>query len=89
MTTDMAALEDRILGIVRQHLPESGHAVRIGRDEELRSHGLDSMKSISLLLDLENAFQVTIPDDMLVPEGYRTLAGLVKTMDAAVRAGGA
>ena len=39
---------------------------------ELVRLGLDSMSAISLLLDLEDAFKITFPRDMLDPKIFRT-----------------
>jgi acyl carrier protein len=47
-----------------------------GPDEPLASYGLDSMRTVSLLVDLEQAFGVTFADEMLVPATFATAGAL-------------
>ncbi|MFI6743405.1 acyl carrier protein [Nonomuraea sp. NPDC050451] len=48
----------------------------ISPDLSLTDHGVDSMAAVSLLLDLEQAFGVTVPDYMLTENMFATPAGL-------------
>jgi acyl carrier protein len=41
--------------------------------------GLDSMAAVNLLLDLEQAFDVQIPDDLLSAETFETFASVEAT----------
>jgi acyl carrier protein len=47
--------------------------------EPLGSLGLDSMAAINLLLDLETAFGVQIPDELLSADTFETFASLEAT----------
>jgi acyl carrier protein len=55
-------------------------------DEELDPHvplsdlGLDSMRTIQLMLELEAAFGVTFPDESLTPETFATAEALWKVL---------
>ncbi|MFI9382486.1 phosphopantetheine-binding protein [Kutzneria sp. NPDC052558] len=42
----------------------------------LADHGLDSLATVSLLLQLEETFAVTIPDHLLSEDTFATPAGL-------------
>jgi acyl carrier protein len=42
-------------------------------DEDLRSLGLDSMKSVTLIIDLEECFDIVFEDDELLFENFSTI----------------
>jgi acyl carrier protein len=61
--------------ILRGHLPLLGQEA-IEPADRLVDLGLDSLATVSLLLDLEAAFSVTIPDEMLTAETFATASAL-------------
>jgi acyl carrier protein len=71
-----SSLAETVSDVVRRHLPNGESLGEIDENAELQLLGLDSMKSISMLLELENAFGITFPDDLLSPENYQTLRAL-------------
>ncbi len=54
-------------------------------DTPLDELGLDSVKAIYLLLDLEEAFQVQIPNTMLSPEIFVFPQALYDAMQSILR----
>ncbi|GAA3952000.1 hypothetical protein GCM10022384_02060 [Streptomyces marokkonensis] len=48
----------------------------------LIDQGLDSLATVSLLLDLEEAFEVTVPDHLLNEETFATPAGLWSVIES-------
>ena len=64
---------------LRQHLPLSPDE-EIDMSIELFLLGLDSMSAIALLLDVEEAFSVTFPREMLDPKIFRTGDTLLATV---------
>ena len=67
MTADpVATIQDMIAGI--------GKIPRPAPDADMYSAGLESVDALELLVGLEDAFGVTIPDDRFV--NTRTAAGL-------------
>jgi acyl carrier protein len=60
---------------LRQHAPLADDG-EIAPDVILSSLGLDSLALVSLLLDMEEAFGITIPDDFLVAETFATAGSL-------------
>ncbi|GAA0682439.1 hypothetical protein GCM10010193_40270 [Kitasatospora atroaurantiaca] len=62
---------DEILG---QHLPLSGGVVP--EDALLADLGLDSLATVSLVMDLEDGFNLSIPDNLLVSETFETAGAL-------------
>lgn len=57
----------------------------INYDAELAQLGMDSMTAVAVLLDMEKAFQIRFPDDMLVEGTFRT-AGKLKEAVQSLRA---
>ncbi|MGH3823820.1 MAG: acyl carrier protein [Pseudonocardiaceae bacterium] len=54
-------------------------------DTNLHDHGLDSILIITLIVELENAYEVRFPDESLVPETCRTPGTLWRTVGSLVR----
>jgi acyl carrier protein len=66
-----------ILAIVKRHLEAPDASLH---DSNLVDLGLDSMKTISMLLDLESCFQISFPDDQLAPENFRRFSDVELTV---------
>ncbi|MFJ8823115.1 phosphopantetheine-binding protein [Streptomyces sp. NPDC102467] len=63
-----------------------GTAVTFGDDEPLVDHGLDSLLSVELTLNLEDAFAITFEDDELSFENFASVGAvtdLVRAKDSA------
>ena len=69
-------MDQTFLEIVRSHLRYLPPHQELRGEVSLRRLGLDSMESVSLLLDLEEAFGVTLPDDSLTAETFATAGNL-------------
>jgi acyl carrier protein len=59
---------------LRAHLPGLEPSEHLNGEIQLIKYGLDSMSTVTLLLDLESAFDVQFPDEALVPETFETAA---------------
>ncbi|MFF3495264.1 acyl carrier protein [Streptomyces sp. NPDC002795] len=57
-------------------------------EASLRSYGLDSMQAIELLFALEDAFEVTLPDDAMNDATFASAGSLWAAVSAAVEAQG-
>jgi len=68
--------------ILRRHLPGLGPQP-IAPDDKLVDLGLDSMATVSLLLDLEETFSATIPDEVLTAETFATASTLWSVVSSA------
>ncbi|GAA3343090.1 hypothetical protein GCM10020358_40450 [Amorphoplanes nipponensis] len=53
---------------------------RLAPDTCLRSHGLDSLASIEVLMELEDAYAVRLPDSLLTGDTFATPAALWRTL---------
>jgi diaminopimelate decarboxylase len=78
---DLGPWDDSYPTVLRSVLPRL--ATPVVPDDSLRAAGLDSLALVELLVRLEDAFAVSIPDDALVPEAFATPASLWETVQAA------
>ena len=72
----MDDVTSKLVEILREHLQFVGADEELQMTQELSELGLDSAGAIGLLLEVEGSFSVAFPDEMLVPETFRTAATL-------------
>lgn len=65
-----------VLATVRRHLRYLPETEGLDPSAELERLGLDSQSAISLLLELEQAFSIVFPDEMLTAATFRSSASL-------------
>ncbi|MFC4856079.1 phosphopantetheine-binding protein [Actinophytocola glycyrrhizae] len=58
--------------VLRPFLPSLGQRAPLPADADLAALGLDSLRSIQLLFAVEDAFGVSLPDEMLGPALFAT-----------------
>jgi acyl carrier protein len=75
--TDVDQVREPLLRILRTHLRLADDRPEIPMDARLEDLGLDSMGAINVLLDIEDTFDVSFPDEMLTEETFRTAASLL------------
>ncbi|MEV7190823.1 phosphopantetheine-binding protein [Streptomyces sp. NPDC093510] len=78
-TTDSAVRPeptDEFLAVLREFLPALPADERPAPDGALASYGLDSLGSISLMLALEETFDMTFPEEQLSADTFRTVGSL-------------
>jgi acyl carrier protein len=73
-------LTAKIHDVLRPHLRLLEPGQPIPPDADLGQLGLDSMGAINLLLDLEQALGIKIPDSLLTAETFATVATLERTI---------
>ncbi|WP_199543193.1 phosphopantetheine-binding protein [Prauserella sp. PE36] len=81
-TMETTPWDARYPKVLAEVLPRLGSSV--GPDDNLRAAGLDSLALVDLLVRLEEAYDVTIPDDDLDPEAFATPASLWQVVQAAL-----
>jgi acyl carrier protein len=73
----MAGELDRILLLIR----ETGRVESVGGDDDFYEAGFSSVNALTLLLELETTFEVSIPDDQFVEARTpRALEGMILTL---------
>ena len=78
-------LEQQVIRIIAE--AKSMDAAGISAATPMEELGLDSLDGMSIIFDLENAFDIEIPED--APEKARTVGDLVEGVRALVEARGA
>jgi acyl carrier protein len=66
--------------VIARHCRAGIDPSEIPDQEPLTAWGVDSMRSINLLLDLESAFAITFPDDLITAENFSTAGNIVRTV---------
>ena len=73
---DRAALTDQVVDIVRQVMPARSAPVDLTAEADLYDAGLTSMAMVKLMLAVEVAFDIAIPDAELNPDNFRSVAAV-------------
>ena len=73
---DRVAMSNRLAEIVRQAMPEQAARVDLAVDADLYEAGLTSMAMVKLMLAVEVAFDIAIPDAELHPDNFRSIAAI-------------
>ena len=83
---DRPALSDPILDLVGKAMPRARQSVAIDLDTDLPAAGLTSMAMVKLMLAVEAAFDIAIPDADLSPENFRSARALEALVERLRRA---
>jgi acyl carrier protein len=79
MTDVSEEISSQVNDVVRRHLRFfEGDSVPL--TEDLAGLGLDSLRAINLLLDLEETFALMFPDEMLTAETFKTRSSLERAI---------
>ena len=73
---DRAALTDPILELAGKAMPDARLRASIEPDTDLHAAGLTSMAMVKLMLAVEAAFDIAIPDADLSLENFRSVRAL-------------
>ncbi|GJM73152.1 hypothetical protein HMSSN036_53680 [Paenibacillus macerans] len=65
-------IEHEVAALVKQKINRD-----LGMTDDLKSAGLDSMKAIDLLLELEERFEMTIPDEYMINDTFASISNIV------------
>ncbi|HHV28101.1 phosphopantetheine-binding protein [Acetivibrio mesophilus] len=75
-------VSEKVVKVLRNHLDSSSECTEISTESTLDELGLDSFKAIHVLLDLEEEFQIQIPDSMLSPEIFASVGALKHAVES-------
>jgi acyl carrier protein len=73
-----APLRDRLLGLVEKALERPGAGPTLPPDASLSELGVSSLKMVSLMLSVEMEFDVSIPQNDITPENFRSINSIEK-----------
>lgn len=68
-----AALRDRLLGLVEKVLDRPGAGPTLPPAAALSELGVSSLKMVSLMLSVEAEFDLSIPQNEITPENFRSI----------------
>jgi acyl carrier protein len=71
-----SALRERLLALVAQILGKPEAAASLPVDGRLSELGMSSLKMVNLMLSVEVEFNVTIPQNDITPDNFRSVASL-------------
>jgi len=74
MSTIQASTEERIVAAVRRLLADRGITRSFTAHEDLRDVGLTSLDMVNLVLAIEAAVAVSVPDAEITPANFRSVA---------------
>ncbi|HEY2379379.1 MAG TPA: phosphopantetheine-binding protein [Gemmatimonadaceae bacterium] len=75
-------VDDRIAGVVRRLLAEHSVDRAIGPDEDLRQAGLSSLDMVSLVLSIEEEFDLMVPEVSIMPSNFRSIAAIGRLVES-------
>jgi len=84
MSTMQASTREQIGDVVRRLLADRGITRSFGAQEDLREVGLTSLDMVNLVLAVEAALEVAIPEAEITPANFRSVA-TIETLVAGVR----
>jgi acyl carrier protein len=62
--------------LVRQNLPGLSDGETVTTDMVMADYGLDSLRTVSLLIALEDEYEITFPDELLAANPFATVGSL-------------
>jgi acyl carrier protein len=71
-----ADLSNRIVTLVRDILAQNSISTDVAADAKLVDVGLTSMDMVNLMLAVEAEFDFTIPQELITPENFQSVATL-------------
>ncbi|MGJ5206307.1 phosphopantetheine-binding protein [Bradyrhizobium sp. HKCCYLR20261] len=71
-----ADISDRVVALVRDILVQNGISADLEADTKLVDAGLTSMDMVNLMLSIEAEFDFTIPQELITPDNFRSIATL-------------
>lgn len=75
-------MQAKITAIVQGLLAKRAGAVVVGPDQNLTDAGLTSLDMVGLMLAIEDAFGIEIPQRRMTPANFRTIAAIENLVGA-------
>ena len=76
------SVAERISGVVQRLLAEHSIDRAVGPDEDLRQAGLSSLDMISLVLSVEEEFELMVPEGSIMPANLRSIATISRLVES-------
>lgn len=74
--------ENLIIAEIKKYIEKNilAEAVQVQADSDLKKAGIDSFSTVEIILFIERRFGVSIPDEKLIPDNFRTIQALASTV---------
>jgi acyl carrier protein len=86
MPNFQADVRDRIARLVRDILAQNSIAAAVSPEAKLVDIGLTSMDMVNLMLSIEAEFDFTIPQELITPENFLSVATLERLVAGQLQA---
>ena len=81
------SVETRIAGLVQRLLTEHSIEREVAWDEDLRLVGLSSLDMVSLVLSVEEEFELMVPEGNIIPSNFRSIASISRLVETLRKSG--
>jgi acyl carrier protein len=75
------ATKNEFLTLISKCTDNEVSAEALKDSDFLEDVGVDSLKSVTLLLEIESTFNISVPDEFLTPESFATVGSLWSTIE--------
>jgi acyl carrier protein len=79
------SVTDRVAELVRGIMTKQSITRGIGKDDDLRACGLSSLGLVNLMLSVETAFDLRVPERDMTPANFRSIARIAELVRALAR----
>ncbi len=76
-----SASNQKLGDLAREFAPALPDDPALARDADLHTAGLTSMATVKLMLAIEAAYDVAIPDAELTPENFRSITAIAALLE--------
>lgn len=81
------SVEKRIAGLVQRLLAEHSIDRVVSPEEDLRLAGLSSLDMVSLVLSVEEEFELMVPEGNIMPSNFRSVASISRLVETLRKSG--
>lgn len=76
------SVAERIAGVVQRLLTQRSIDRVAGVEEDLRQAGLSSLDMVTLVLSVEEEFELMIPEASIMPANFRSIATISRLVES-------
>jgi acyl carrier protein len=80
--TNAHSVEMRIAGVVQRLLAEHSIDRKVTPEDDLRQAGLSSLDMVSLVLSVEEEFDLMVPEVSIMPTNFRSIAAISRLVES-------
>ena len=81
------SVEKRIAGLVQRLLAEHSIDRVVALEDDLRLAGLSSLDMVSLVLSVEEEFELMVPEGNIMPSNFRSIASMSRLVETLRKSG--